>query len=238
MSFFSTVRNYYDFTRCILPYLRDARRMTFDEAHARRAACTQSMLDAFGVTYDIENREGLTVRRPCIYVANHSAMTDPIVLCSVFPYDVRFLAKREAFRVPVLRDALILERHIPVYRGAQARAHLDELKAAVAKAISEGACCLFFPEGTRSHDGTMGTFKLGAFFNAVQNHVPIVPIALEGMFKLNPRSQKGVTPGHAVIHVLDPIDPPEDGDERERAHKLADLAHAAIADKLATCGQS
>ncbi|MBO4350466.1 MAG: 1-acyl-sn-glycerol-3-phosphate acyltransferase [Proteobacteria bacterium] len=238
MSFFSTVRNYYDFTRCIYSYLRDARHLTFEEAHARRAACTQSMLDAWNVTYDIENREGLTARRPCIYVANHSAMIDPIVLCSVFPYDVRFLAKREAFRVPLLRDALNLERHIPVYRGAQARAHLDELKTAVSTAISEGACCLFFPEGTRTRDGRMGEFKLGAFFNAVQNHVPIVPIALEGMFRLNPRSQKGVTPGHAVIHVLDSIDPPEGDDERECAQKLANLAHDAIASKLASCGQS
>ena len=93
MSFFSTVRNYYDFTRCILSYLWDARHLTFEEAHERRAACTQSMLEAWHVTYDIENREGLTERRPCIYVANHSAIIDPIVLCSVFPYDVRFLRK-------------------------------------------------------------------------------------------------------------------------------------------------
>lgn len=237
MSFFSTVHNYYDFTRCILSYLWDARHLTFEEAHVRRAACTQSMLEAWHVTYDIENREGLTARRPCIYVANHSAIIDPIVLCSVFPYDVRFLAKREVFRVPVLRDALILERHIPVIRGAHAREHIDELKAAVSTALSEGACCLFFPEGTRTHDGSLGDFKLGAFFNAVQNHVPIVPIALEGLFRLNPRSQKGVTPGHAVIHVLAPIEPPEGDNERECAQKLADLAHDAIASKLASCGQ-
>ena len=234
MSFFSTLRNYYQFTRYVLPYLREVRHLSFDEAHARRTRCTQDMLNAFGVTYDVENAEILAAHRPCIYVANHSAMIDPIVLCSVFPYDVRFLAKQELFHVPLLSNALKLERHIPVYRGKLARAHLDELKAAVKTAISEGACCLFFAEGTRTRDGKLGEFKLGAFFNAVQNQVPIVPIALEGMFKINPRSQRGVTPGHAVIHVLDPIMAPEEGDERERAQKLANLTHDAIAAKLAS----
>ena len=237
MLFFTALRNYYQFTRYVVPYLLEARHLSFDDAHARRAACTQSMLDAFGVTYHIENPDGLTAHRPCIYVANHAAMIDPIVLCSVFPYDVRFLAKQEVFRIPLLGNALKLERHIPVYRGSQARAHIDELKANVAKAIGEGACCLFFPEGTRTRDGKMGPFKLGAFFNAVQHRVPIIPIALEGMFRIQPRTQIAVNPGHAVIHVLDPIDVPDGSDDRERAQKLADMARDAIAAKLASCAQ-
>ncbi len=218
-------------------YVRDVQHLSFEEAHKLRADTANDMLRELGVTYDIENKDGLFIGRSCIYVANHTAMIDSLVMCGCLPCDVRFLAKKELFSVPILNKALKLEKHIPVYRGKAAKSHLDDLKTSVAKAFSEGASCLFFPEGTRSLTGIMGTFKLGAFYNAVQNGVPIVPVALEGLYLINPKTRKYITPGHAVVHVLSPIEVPEGENEHERAQKLADLAHEAIQKKLDSLNQ-
>ncbi len=233
MSIFSTFDNYFQLARCAAKLVRDFKHMTFEEAHPRRAACANEMLEALKVTYDVENRDGLRIGRPCIYVANHTAMIDSVVMCAVLPYDVRFLAKKELFSVPLLKRVLRLEKHIPVFRGKEAKAHIDDLKKSIAEAFADGASCLIFPEGTRSLTGEMGPFKLGAFYNAVQNNVPIVPVALEGLFAINPKTRKAITPGHAVVHVLAPIEVPDGTDEHDRAQKLADLAKQAIADAQA-----
>lgn len=225
---FRTIKNYAGLACQAIAYMHRVTRLNFDEAHALRAKTANQMLESLGVSYTIENEKGLFIGRPCIYVANHTAMIDSLVMCGCLPCDVRFLAKKELFTIPVLNKALKLEKHIPVFRGKAAKAHLDELKKAVAEAFQDGASCLFFPEGTRSPNGKLGTFKLGAFYNAVQNGVPIVPVALEGLYAINPKTRKAIQPGHAIVHVLDPIEVPDGDSEQERAQKLADLAHDAI----------
>lgn len=227
-SIVTTVKDYSMLARLAIQYVRKVRHLNIEEAHKLRADTANQMLSELGVTYDVENKEGLFIGRPCIYVANHTALIDSLVMCGCFPCDVRFLAKKELFSVPVLKTALKLEKHIPVFRGKDAKAHIESLKNSVAQSISEGASIMIFPEGTRSPTGKMGPFKLGAFYNAVQNQVPIVPIALEGLYKINPKTRKSFTPGHAVVHVLDPIEIPEGDNEQERVQKFADLAHDAI----------
>ncbi len=237
MAIFKGIRTFYQFGYYGHRYLSEARHLSFDEAHARRAFWSNQLLASLGVTYDVRDDERLVLGRPCIYVANHSSLMDALVLCGIFDRDVRFLAKKELFHAPLLKTALVLERHIPVSRGTKDNSHLEKLKQAVAAAVSEGGSCVFFPEGTRTPDGNLGKFKLGAFFNAVQNNVPIVPIALEGFFKINPKTSNYVKPGHAVVHALPAIEVPEDESERERAQKMCDLARTAILKKLVEIGQ-
>ncbi len=214
-------------------YLRQVKKLSFDESHAFRAKHARELLARLEVKYTVDRPEALSIGRPCVFVANHTAMIDPLVLCCIFERDVRFLAKSPLFHTPLISNALKVERHIPVYRNSHTESTREKLKASVKQAFAEGGSVFFFPEGTRTATGELGPFKLGAFFSAVQNNVPVVPICIHGLFELNPKTGYDIHPGSCEIHVFDPIEVPDGADERERAQKLSDLSREVIANDLA-----
>lgn len=232
----SVITNILSFRRHANAYLAETKTLTFDEAHARRAYWAASLIHSFGIEWTIENPDALDIGKPCIYVANHTCALDPIVMCCIFDKDVRFLAKSTLFKVPLLSRALKLERHIPVYRGTHDKSRFDALKASIHDTIEEGGSVFIFPEGTRSANGQMGTFKLGAFFNAIQNDVPIVPVLLRGLFEIMPKTTLKIKPGHCYIRVLPPMTAPSEADypdEHQRARQFSEDVHNAMVEAYA-----
>ena len=68
--------------------------------------------------------------------------------------------------------------------------------------MRSGLHILVFPEGTRSRDGRLATFKKGPFFLAQQTGAPIVPIALAGTQTMMRKGSVAITPGVARIELL------------------------------------
>ena len=62
-----------------------------------------------------------------------------------------------------------------------------------------------FPEGARSRTGKMREFKRGAFKLAVDFNLPIVPLTIDGSFKVLPRTSYNVTPGKIILTIHKPI---------------------------------
>lgn len=97
--------------------------------------------------------------------------------------------------------------------------------------LAAGAPVLFFPEGTRSKDGTMAEFKKGAFSVAAKAGVPVVPVSLVGTGALMPNGQKGRLyggpfGGAVTVVVHDQIPPSKDADA------MMEAARSAIAGSL------
>ncbi len=128
-----------------------------------------------------------------IMIANHASHLDIILIAALAPFDIRILAKSSLFKVPFLGWYLRACGHIPVYRGAQK--HLNESKGreAIKKAIQEGATLFFFPEGTRSRDGTLKPFRSGAFVVAEQYELMTYPLLVKGTSRL-------LRSGSRIIH--------------------------------------
>ena len=99
-----------------------------------------------------------------------------------------------------------------------AYATMDKAKACLAR----GQSLAVFPEGRRSDDGTLGRFKPGAFKLSHELGVPIVPISIDGSYRVMPRDTFNVTPGKIVITLHEPLPPSED------AAQLAEEARAVI----------
>jgi len=116
-------------------------------------------------------------QRPCVVVANHVSVADPFLLAHL-PFDLRFVAKAELFRTPLIGWLLRLGGDIPVERGDRVSA--VAMTDACVATLRGGLSVMIFPEGTRSRDGALGPFRDGAFRIAVAAGARVLPVALHG----------------------------------------------------------
>lgn len=198
-----------------------------------RSWCRGS-LKGLGIRHRIENADLLEREPQCVYVANHLSQLDILVLGSHLTRDYRWLAKASLFKIPFLGWHLTLSGHVPVYRGGQ-RGKNEQLAVRIHKVVQEGASLLFFPEGTRSSNGELQRFQVGAFRTAVREGLPVVPLVVKGTHELFVRGARDLSV-HAdrecCITVLPAVHAPVDGDEKARAHALMDATHQAFVDEL------
>jgi len=165
--------------------------------------------------------------RPYVVISNHESTADPFLL-SYLPWDMRWVAKEEIFRMPVIGTLMRFGGDISLRRGkgesvrAMLQECLDTLRA--------GQSIMLFPEGTRSPDGKLLPFKDGAFQLAIEAQVPILPVAVRGTRDCRPKGSKWFGEARAVARVLEPI--PTKGMTLEDVPRLRDLARSRIDESL------
>jgi 1-acyl-sn-glycerol-3-phosphate acyltransferase len=140
---------------------------------------------------------------PCVVVANHESMLDILVL-SLLPREMKWMAKDSLFRAPWVGWMLRLAGDIAVRRGdreAGARA-LQEARGWLVR----GVPVMVFPEGTRSRTQELLPFKAGAFQLAIELGLPVVPVALAGTAQGMPKGGGiWVRPATPAVRVLEPL---------------------------------
>lgn len=68
-----------------------------------------------------------------------------------------------------------------------------------------GTSVLVFPEGTRSRDGRVGSFKRGSFNLAIEAGVPVVPVSVSGVRQVLPGGALSLRPGRVRVVVHGPV---------------------------------
>jgi len=154
---------------------------------------------------------------------NHQRNCDPPAVISVLP-PVLVMAKQEFFRIPVLGLAMRRRGFIPVDRKNRERA-VAAVEKAVA-ALQAGYSFLAYPEGTRSPDGRLQTFKKGLFVMAIKAGASIVPVSISGGRKVMPKDKFAIYPGRVRITFHDPISTA--GLDVADRQKIIDLTRQAI----------
>jgi len=163
---------------------------TFFDASGRLAAriaatWARTLLRVSGVRVNVEGLENIVPEGVYVFASNHASYMDtPVVLGNV-PVQFRFLAKKGLFMIPFLGTHLQRAGHIPVFRG-NARQNLKTLGMAAETVQTRGVSLLIFPEGGRSHDGSLGPFSEGAAYIAIKAGVPLVPVTLIGTREVLP----------------------------------------------------
>ncbi|MBR4985427.1 MAG: 1-acyl-sn-glycerol-3-phosphate acyltransferase [Proteobacteria bacterium] len=226
----SVIRNIRSFLRNSNAYLREAKEAEPGKSQPIRARYARQFLADVGMTCTGPSPEEIAKNGPCIYVANHTSTLDAVIIVSYFEGDLRILAKESLFKIPNLGAILRLEKHIMVHRGKHASEKNASIRESIRQAISEGASVFIFPEGTRTRTGAIGKFRHGAFYNAIQTGVPVVPVVIKGLFEAMPKGTLKIIPGPCSLELLPPIAPPDAslGDESKRARILCDQASEAI----------
>ena len=182
---------------------------------------------AAGIRVEISGLENVPADRRCIFMCNHVSNLDPPVVLPLLPGHCSVLLKKELMRIPILGTAMRMGKFVPVERGHRREAAQASV-AAAADALRSGLNILVFPEGTRSKDGRLSTFKKGPFFLAQQTQAPIIPIALSGTQKMMRKGSIAITPGVAHVRMLPAIEPAEYASRED----LLRAVRQAIADAL------
>jgi len=161
------------------------------------------LLFAAGVKTEIRGMEKIDPSRSYIIMANHQSYFD-IFLLLFSPVLIRWMAKKELFKIPVFGSILRWIGAIEVDRENKSKAYLS-IKQAVDK-IRNGSTVLIFPEGTRSTAGELLPFNKGGFSLAILAGAPILPITIKGSRKIMAKGSYRVFPGLAALSVHAPVE--------------------------------
>ena len=151
---------------------------------------TRLIIRTCGVRVEIEGLENLAGLDSCVLVANHQSFFDIFATIAYIPREVRFIAKKELLKIPLIGYALTRSEHIVVDRQAAGAAIRKALKV-----MRSGRSICFFAEGHRRSDNRVHKFKDGAAWLAIATKATCVPMAFSGTAAFFPRGAKVVVPG-------------------------------------------
>ena len=129
-----------------------------------------------------EGLENVPEEGPCIVVCNHVSYVDAIVIAASVRRPIRFIMDRRIFQVPVLNWLFRTLRAIPVASSREDSALKEAAFAAAADALRNGEIVAIFPEGRLTENGEMGQFHAGIERMLMDTPVPVVPMALRGLW--------------------------------------------------------
>jgi 1-acyl-sn-glycerol-3-phosphate acyltransferase len=189
--------------------------------HACARIWSRLILWTSGIRLKVKGLDNLRPNVPYVLCANHQSHMDTPILLAAFPFQFRFTAKKELFRIPFLGWHLRRSGHVPIDRG-NPRAAVKSLRDA-AEYIRQGVPVVIFPEGGTSIDGVIKPFKRGGFMLAMQSVVDVVPVTIRGSRQVlspktyhvrrgrvevevgEPMSTAGQTPGDVAVRIREEI---------------------------------
>ena len=172
--------------------------------HQIAQRCARTLLWTSGCTLEIRGAENLRKHTVAVYASNHTSYMDTPVVFASLPFQFRILAKKELWPIAFIGWYLNRSGQIPV-DTTNPHATLSSLGAGV-KALRGGMPLFVFPEGGRTSDGELKPFLSGAAYLAIRAQVPLVPIALSGVYDLLPIHTRHLYPGKLTLSVGEPID--------------------------------
>jgi len=190
-------------TALLAPLVVGASFVSPDATEALARTWSRVMLRGLGVKLTVEGRENLEPHQPYVFACNHRSHVDPPSCMVALPGHLRFVGKQSLFKIPVFGDALRRSGQIPIDRNDSAGAR-DALNANL-DALRTRISVVLFPEGTRSEDGELGTFKKGAAVLAISAQVPLVPLAITGTEHILPKGLHAIHGGRVRLRIGAPI---------------------------------
>ena len=178
---------------------------------------------------ELSGLENLPKSGAYIISPNHQSYLDPFMICPRLPFrifrNLFFVGAVEYFETPLTQWFARLANLVPVDPDS----NLVPAMQAGAFGLAHGKILVLFPEGERSIDGTVKKFKKGAPILAQHMRVPIVPVAIKGVFELWPRGRSfnwrllRLWSAHRVRIVIgEPMMFAENADYNETASALRD----------------
>lgn len=170
-------------------------------------AWSSALLRIIRVKYTIRNPHHFVFEpnKPYIVMCNHNSVYDIPLSFMAVNGNMRMVAKKELFNIPLFGYAMKLAEFIFIDRKNREQA-IKDLEAAKLE-MTDGIIIWICPEGTRSRDGNLLPFKVGGFVMALQTGATIVPLGIRGTHELLQPHSYRIKLNHEVeMHFGHPVD--------------------------------
>ncbi len=188
----------------------------------------RSLLFASRIRVTVKGLSNIDPKRSFIYMSNHQSNFDIPVLLAYLPVQFRWIAKNELFKIPIFGYAMKRAGYISIDRSGR-KSTLQSIRNA-AEIIRNGVSVIIFPEGTRSQDGNLKSFKNGGFVLAVDSGVPIIPIIIHGTWQIMSKNQLRIKPGRVFLEIQKPVE--SSNFSRKTKNDLLEKVRQIISDGL------
>ncbi len=139
-----------------------------------------------------------------IFIQNHSSHLDHVAMYTATPHFKQGIELESHFDYPFYGWFMKARGTIPVPKDRAGA--LDALCKAVRAEVDAGHSILGFPEGHRTRTGHVGPFYDGLFRIAIELGVPVVPVAVTGLFEVLHKGSLVIRPGNEIrVYVEEPI---------------------------------
>jgi 1-acyl-sn-glycerol-3-phosphate acyltransferase len=179
----------------------------FDSKGERQHLCARlwcrMIARTVGARVRVHGAEHIQPRVSYVFLSTHQSYMDIPAMLGYLPAQLRIAAKKSLFSIPFMGWHLRRAGHIPIDRANTQNAVASMQRAA--RYLHDGICAFVFPEGTRSADGALQSFKKGGFKLAIQAHVPIIPVTIIGSRQVLPRDSFIFRSNVINVYVDEPI---------------------------------
>src|SRR5581483_2365593 len=184
----------------------------------------RSLIRTCGITVEIQGLEHVQGLGQYLLVCNHQSFFDIFAIAAYMPGPIRFVAKKELLKIPLVGYAMKHGGHVIIDRQAGGR----EIRKAVEIARMGYNLCIF-AEGHRFSDNRVHEFEDGAAWLAALTRLPAVPMAISGSGAFFPRLAKVVVPGGRMRMTIGRPIPTANLNSKDRAALTRQLEEAVRA---------
>lgn len=156
-----------------------------------------------GAKIKVYGEENLPKDINVLFMSNHQGNFDIAIFMALIKKPTGFVAKIEMLKAPLIRtwmkyiNCVFMDRH-------DLKQSLQTILEGI-KVLKSGYSLVIFPEGTRSKCDKVGEFKAGSFKLATKSKVPIVPVTIDGSYKIMEEHNSILTPANVNIYIHEPI---------------------------------
>ena len=187
-----------------------------------RIACLISLCPV-----SIKGRENIQKGKSYIFVSNHQSAYDIFLTFGYIGTPIKWMMKKGLNQIPLVGFACRMAGFVFV-NNSSARAAQRSVQEAKER-LKHGRSLVIFPEGARSPDGRMGQFKRGAYQIAVEQQLPIIPITLNGPYKVMHIGSWDIMPHRIEMIIHPPVTPhKKEDDNKEALKELVDSTKQTI----------
>lgn len=118
-----------------------------------------------------------------IIACNHVSYVDALVLAGAVPRPIRFVMLKSIYEIPVLNFVFRTCNTVPIAGQSSDPEAYEAAFAEIKAGLEAGDLLCIFPEGALTKDGEIATFRKGIERIVSETPVPVIPMALQGLWK-------------------------------------------------------
>lgn len=159
-------------------------------------------VDVTGSTIEVTGIENVPADKSVVYIGNHQGIFDIPLLLGYIPYQKAFISKIEILKIPMISDWMKLMKCVFLARK-NPRQSIEAMHQGIEN-VKNGYSMVIFPEGTRNKGGPVKEFKPGSFKLAFQSGADVVPVTIDGTWKIYEEHNK-IKPANIKLTIHPPV---------------------------------